>query len=406
MSTAASPAAAPASVAGMSARAVSDPASLSEAAGALRSFAEEKWAVTFVGGGTEMELGPPPSRLDAVLRTRRLSRLVEYAPSDQIVAVEAGITLAELQRELAGNRQRLALDPPLADRVTMGGMVAANSFGPLRARFGGARDLVIGITVIRADGVVARGGGKVVKNVAGFDLPRLFCGSLGTLGLIAEIVFRLHPLPESAATLVFDGLSAGEVRALARSAGEARLEPVAVVRLSAGHRYRLALRFEGFAPGVRDQAERLLRVAGRPGDWLDAASAAALWSRHDELRTAGDFRLKLSFTPASLESVESAFPPLAAALEKPALVLYPTLGCAFVSGGLADVPGAAAAIESLRAAVRTANGSAVIMAAPAPLRARVDVWGPAPSAIAVMRRLKAQLDPDSRLSPGRFVGGI
>jgi glycolate oxidase FAD binding subunit len=181
---------------------------------------------------------------------------------------------------------------------------------------------------------------------------------------------------------------------------------VAVVRLSAGHRYRLALRFEGFAPGVRDQAERLLRVAGRPGDWLDAASAAALWSRHDELRTAGDFRLKLSFTPASLESVESAFPPLAAALEKPALVLYPTLGCAFVSGGLADVPGAAAAIESLRAAVRTANGSAVIMAAPAPLRARVDVWGPAPSAIAVMRRLKAQLDPDSRLSPGRFVGGI
>ena len=406
MSTAISHAVDPASVLGTPARVVTEPASLGAAAEALRSFADEKLAVIFVGGGTELELGLPPSRLDAVLRTRRLSRIMEYAPSDQIVAVEAGMTLEALQRELAGNGQRLALDPPLPDRATVGGIVAANSFGPLRARFGGVRDLVIGITVVRADGVVARGGGKVVKNVAGFDLPRLFCGSLGTLGLIAEIIFRLHPLPESAATLVFDGLSAGEVRALVRSAGEARLEPVAVVGLSAGNRYRLALRFEGFAPGVREQAERLLRIAGRPGDWLDSGTAAALWSRHDELRTAGDLRLKVSFAPASLESVDAALRPLAAALENPALVLYPTLGCAFLSGGLADVPGAAAAIGSLRAMVRTANGSAVILAAPPPLRALVDVWGPAPSAIAVMRRLKAQLDPDSRLSPGRFVGGI
>jgi glycolate oxidase FAD binding subunit len=406
VSTAVRPAVDPDGILGLSPRFAAEPASVREAADALRSFAGDRLAVTFVGGGTDLELGAAPSRLDAVLRTRRLSRVVEYAPSDQIVAVEAGMTLAELQRHLAAQGQRLALDPPLPDRATVGGIVAANAFGPMRARFGVARDLVIGITLIRGDGVVARGGGKVVKNVAGFDLPRLFCGSLGTLGLIAEVVFRLHPLPETAGTVLFDGLSASEVRALARSALEAHLEPVAVVAISAGNRYRLAFRLEGFAPGVRDQTERLAGIAGRAGERLEGGNAAALWARHDELRTAGDVRLKASFAPASMVAVEPALRSFAAALEDDALVLYPTFGCAFVSGWLTDPRAAASAIESVRAAVRSANGSAVIAAAPPALRARVDVWGPPPSAIAVMRQLKAQLDPDSRLSPGRFVGGL
>ena len=406
MSTAVRPAADPDAILGVSPRWVTEPGSLEEAAGSLRSVAGDKLAVSFVGGGTELELGAPPSRLDVLFRTRRLSRIVEYAPSDQIVAVEAGITLAELQRELAAHRQRLALDPPLGDRATVGGIVASNAFGPLRTRFGASRDLVIGMTLVRADGVIARGGGKVVKNVAGFDLPRLLCGSLGTLGLIAEIIFRLHPLPETAASVVFDGLSAHELRAQVRSALDARLEPAAVAGFSAGNRYRLAFRFEGFAPGVRDQVERLLRIPGSPGQHLDQASAADLWARHDELRRGGDVRLKVSFAPASLHAVDEALRPLAGALERPALIVYPTLGCAFVSGSLVDADAASSSIESIRAMVAPVHGSAVLLAAPPVLRARLDVWGPAPSAFPVMRRLKMQLDPEDRLAPGRFVGGL
>ena len=161
----------------------------------------------FVGGGTDLDLGAPPERLDVLLRTRRLDRIVEHAPSDQIAVVEAGVTAGRARPARSAPRgQRLALDPPLPERATVGGIVAANAFGPRRARYGSVRDLIIGVTIVRADGVVAHGGGKVVKNVAGFDLPKLMVGSLGTLGLIATATFRLHPLPEESATLLAPGL--------------------------------------------------------------------------------------------------------------------------------------------------------------------------------------------------------
>ena len=393
---------------GVSPRFVVDPESVSDAAASLRSFAGDKLAVAFVGGGTDLELGAPPTRLDVVLRTSKLSHIVEYAPSDQIVAVEAGMTLADLQQQLAAQGQTLAIDPPFPERATVGGIVAANAFGPRRARYGSARDLVIGITIVRADGTVARGGGKVVKNVAGFDLPRLFCGSLGTLGLIAEVIFRLHPLPAASATVVFDGLSVPEARALSRSALDARLEPVAVAALpdNPPGRYRLAFRFDGFPPGVRHQTSRLLGVAGRSGERLEGDAAAALWTRHYQIRTAGDVRVKASFAPARLEPVEVALRALAGVLQEGSLILYPTLGFAFASGRLSDARAVASALESARAAVAPAQGSAVLTAAPPALRERVDVWGPTPSAFQVMRRLKAEFDPDSRLAPGRFVGGL
>jgi glycolate oxidase FAD binding subunit len=396
-------------VLGVAPRVAVEPRSVDEAAAALRALAGDRMAVAFVGGGTELDLGAPPSRLDAVLRTRRLDRVVEHSPSDQIVAVEAGLTLAALQAHLAPHGQRLALDPPLAQRATVGGLVAANGFGPRRARFGTVRDLVIGITVVRADGVVARGGGKVVKNVAGFDLPRLYCGSLGTLGLVAEVVFRLHPLPEASATVSFGGLAAEEARALAVAALDARLEPAAIAALSEAGRFRLALRFEGFGPGVREGSERALALgAGRGpgGERLEGEAEAALWSRHDALRTAGDVRAKATFAPAALPAAAAALAPLAGALSSPATVLYPTLGVAFVTGDLADAAGAARAAQAARAALAPANGALVLAAAPAALRAQVDVWGRAPPAIEVMRRLKRELDPDGRLAPGRFAGGI
>jgi glycolate oxidase FAD binding subunit len=396
------------SVLGARPQQVLEPATVSEAAEQLRALARDGRAVAFMGGGTDLELGAPPARLDALLQTRRLARVVEHAPSDQIVAVEAGMTLAELQRHLAPHGQRLAIDPPLPERATVGGIVAANAFGPLRTRFGTMRDLVIGIAVVRADGVLARGGGKVVKNVAGFDLPRLFCGSLGTLGLVAEVTFRLHPLPEASATVVVPALSAADVKALSLAVLDARLEPAAVAAFGDGERFRLALRFEGFAPGVRDQVDRLTGpvLAGRAPERLEGRDEAALWAVHDGLRRRGDVRAKATFAPASLERAAAALALLARALAGGAVILYPTVGVAFAGGDLQRVEDAAPAVEAARAAVRPAGGAVVLLAAPDPLRAAVDVWGPPPAALEVMRRLKRELDPDGRLSPGRFAGGI
>jgi glycolate oxidase FAD binding subunit len=409
----------------MTPRLAIEPSTVPEAAEALRALAADGLAVTFVGGGTDLELGAPPARLDAVLHTRRLSRIREHAPADQIVAVEAGITIAELQRALAGHGQRLALDPPFPERATAGGVVAANAFGPLRTRFGAVRDLVIGMTLVRADGVVARGGGKVVKNVAGFDVPRLLCGSLGTLGLVAEVVFRVHPLPEASATVTAGGLSAAEVRALVTAALDDRLEPVALAALGEAGRFRLAFRFEGFGPGVAEQSERLAARLGRAArapstrddgrvERLTGGEEAALWARHDALRGGGDVRLRASFPPASLAAAVEALRPVEGALRGASLVLHPTLGIALVAGRLDDAPEAARAIEGARTALAGLLGPArpgvagavVVTAAPPSLRALADPWGAPPPALELMRRLKRELDPDGRLSPGRFAGGI
>jgi glycolate oxidase FAD binding subunit len=397
---------------------VVEPGSLGEAAEAMRALAVDRLAVAFVGGGTDLELGAPPSRLDVVLRTRRLARIREHAPSDQIVAVEAGMTIAALQRALAPHGQRLALDPPEPERATVGGVVAANAFGPRRTRYGAVRDVVIGVTLVRADGVVARGGGKVVKNVAGFDLPRLLCGSLGTLGLVAEVVFRVHPLPEVSVTAVFDGLAGVDVQGAVPALRALAVEPTAVAAFAEGARFRLAVRFEGFAPGVRDQVERVL-AATPGGARLEGAEEAALWARHDALRSAGTVRAKATFAPAALAVALDALAPLRDVLgarddraqeggaARAPVTVYPTIGVAFVGGEVREVNAAAAAVASARAGLAPlGHGALVLGAAPAALRARSDVWGPPPPGIDVMRRLKRELDPDARLAPGRFVGGI
>ncbi len=392
-------------------RLVVEPADPEEAAEAMRALASDRLAVTFAGGGTDLELGAPPSALDALLRTGRLRRLVEHAPSDQIATVEAGMPLAELQRLLAPHHQRLALDPPLPERATVGGVVAANAFGPRRHRFGTARDVVLGMSFVRADGTPARGGGKVVKNVAGFDVPRLLVGSLGTLALITSVTVRLHPLPEAEATVLFAGLDAAEARDLVAQAQAAQLEPTSVVALTGGERLDVALRFEGFAPGVAEQRRRLLDLGaklGRAADELDAAVARDLWSRHDAIRTGGALRLKLAAPPAALLAAAAGALErvLRGALRGGSAALYPTVGIACASGDAGAPDEVARAIDDARAALRPLGGSLVVTAAPWPVRALVDVWGPPAAPVAVMRRMKEELDPERRLAPGRFVGGI
>jgi len=395
---------------GVAPGAVAEPATLEEAAETMKACARDRRRLVFVGGGTDLGVGAPPTGVDVVLRTGMLSRVVEHSPSDQIVVAEAGLTLGALQRTLATHRQRLAIDPPFPEQATVGGVVAANAFGPRRTRYGTARDLIIGISLVRADGVAARGGGKVVKNVAGFDLPRLYVGSLGTLGLITSATFRLHPLPEVSATVAVERLTGAQVRALVTATRDAQLEPTSVALLVGPGGLRLGVRFEGFGPGVRQQTERfanLVASRGLRGDALDDAGAAAFWTAHDAARTSGAVRIRLAAPPSALEAVlDGAVGPLTRGLGQGWAVLDPWVGCGFAGGAPDDTVAALAALVQARQAMVALHGTLTLAAAPAPIRAGFDPWGAPPAAVEIMRRLKARLDPEGRLAPGRFVGGI
>jgi glycolate oxidase FAD binding subunit len=319
-------------------------------------------SVLFVGGGTAMPPGPPA---DVELSTTRMNRIVEYAPADQVVMVESGVTLAQLQGELAKNGQRLALDPPHPEKATIGGIVAASSFGPLRTRYGSVRDLIIGVSVVRADGTRAKGGGKVVKNVAGFDLPKLMCGSYGTLAFIATATFRVHPLPERTLSLRARGADPVE---LVRRVRTQQLEPAAMLALGEGGGWDVYLRFEGFGAGVRAQREKLREL--EECEWPAPAS--------------GGVCIRFAALSTQAAEVAKALAPLRGRLS-----WLPTLGVGWGFCAAADPP----AVQAARRALAAMGGW---------LTAPGD-WGPPPASAELQRSVKKQLDPGNVLGPGRFI---
>jgi glycolate oxidase FAD binding subunit len=398
-------------IVGVTAARLVRPASVAEAREALIKSAAAGEALAFVGGGTELELGAAPARLDTLVETGALDRLVEHAPADQIVQVEAGMTLATLQTHLQQHGQRLAIDPPWPERATIGGIIATNAFGPLRTRYGSIRDLLIGISLLRADGTPAKGGGKVVKNVAGFDLPKLMVGSLGTLALITSATFRLHPLPETEATLLLAPLAGDGLFAWAQRLRQAQLEPSALVALDAEEHFILAIRYEGFVAGVaqqRDQTLALARTAAADCRLLAEAPGRTLWQEERALRERGPLRLKLTALPSQLGRVATQlWPALRGALDEARLSWYPLVGAGFVTaGGIADLEALVAAIGGARTVLAEHGGALVVSAAPPALRARLDVWGAPPPSLPLQARLKERFDPARRLAPGRFVGGL
>jgi glycolate oxidase FAD binding subunit len=398
-------------IAGVTAARVERPASVAEAREILVASARAKEVLAIVGGGTELELGAAPERLDLVVATAGLDRLVEHAPADQIVQVEAGMTLATLQAHLGQHRQRLALDPPWPARATIGGLIATNASGPLRTRYGSIRDLIIGISVLRVDGTPAKGGGKVVKNVAGFDLPKLMVGSLGTLAMITSATFRLHPLPATETTLCLAPTSADALFSWAQRFRQAQLEPSALAVLDEGERFVLAVRYEGFAAGVAQQRDQTLALArGEAAEWrvLDEAAGQELWHGERALREAGPVRLKLTAVPAELSRVAGQlWPRLRSRLVGARWCWYPLVGVGFVTArALADLEALVVAVAEARAILGERGGALVVSAAPPELRARLDVWGPPPSSLPLHARMKARFDPERRLNRGRFVGGL
>lgn len=389
------------------------PESIDALSAAMRDAHAQDAALAFEGGGTALGFGYDAERVDAVVSTRRLDRIVAFAPDDLTVTVESGVTLAALQETVATRGQRLALDAPNADRATLGGLMATNGFGPLRARYGTLRDLVLGATLVRADGVAVRGGGTVVKNVAGFDVPKLLIGSLGTLGCIARVTLRLHPLPEATQTACALCPSAEAVWQLWAALVGAQLEPAAVVAAATDEGFALSARFEGFAAGVEEQTRtfgeraRALGLGAVAAEDVDAAHNAARSASSVAGGVARTLRVKATYPASRFAALHAeAFAPLRAALARPAFVAYSSVGVAFAAGDAPDVDAACAELERARGAVERDGGSLVLLAAPQDVHARVDVFGTAPPALALMRAVKERFDPGRRCNRGRFVGGL
>ena len=383
------------------------PADLRETVAILRAGAARKTAFAFVGGGTELGFGNPPARVDTLVRTERLKRVVEYAPSDMVVTVEAGLTLAALQRALLPQRQRLALDAPLPERATIGGLLATGSFGPRRARYGRLRDLIVGISIVRADGEQVRGGGKVVKNVAGFDLPKLMVGSFGTLGMIVTATFRLHPLPESARWIRAGPLDAAQLRDIVVAVGARQLEPAAYLAERTDGRYVLYALFEGFPSGVDEQVSALTELLAKRAIDCGVAGENVVAAIDECARCRGELRLRISAPAACFEEVDrAALDPLQRTLEACSLAVYPSLGIAFAAGKVADASATTEALVAARRFVEGLGGNLVLTEVPDSLEQVVDRFGTLPPSFGIMRRLKERFDPDRRLNPGRFAGGL
>ncbi|MGC9667815.1 FAD-binding oxidoreductase [Planosporangium sp. 12N6] len=390
-------------IAGVPARWVAAPATTQEAAAILRSAAAHGMAVVVRGAGTRQDWAAPPRALDLIVDTGRLTGVVEHAAGDLITVVRAGTPLSALAEVLAPAGQQLALDAPIQSS-TVGGTVALNVSGPRRMLYGTVRDLLIGVTVVRGDGVVARAGGKVVKNVAGYDLGKLITGSYGTLGLVTECAFRLHPLPAATAYVsrVVDGVDeAGRLVAAVRGA---QVVPSALeVDAGAGGRIEVCVLVEGVPDGVTGRVAETRRLLG--GEATVAGSAPAWWSTYPW--GVGDVGCKLT---AALSAVPALLAAARTARDRYGVPL-PVRGSAGTGVLYAGLPGdadpdtVAAVLADLRAAATRGHGHAVVLTAPAAVRDRVDPWGPVPG-LDLMRRVKAQFDPDARFAPGRFVGGI
>jgi glycolate oxidase FAD binding subunit len=395
-------------VCGLLPRFVVEPETEQQLAAVLALANEAGLAVIPRGGGTKLDWGNPPSSADIILSSARLNRILEHAWADLTVAVEAGCTIAVLQETLAKHGQRLAVDVLWPERATVGGILSTADSGALRLRFGALRDHIIGITLALPDGTLASSGGKVVKNVAGYDLPKLATGALGTLGVITRAVFRLHPLPWMASTMTSVTCQASESRRLFAQILDSQLVYSALqVRTPDIGKPQafFDILFEGTQEGIDAQIAHLQSQAA---PLTFSLSDDTIWHARQHLhsRVLGEnfsAVLKVSACPADLFPALMNLTTMANTLVNVRAVIQATgIGTVLFSGREKEVLYLASVF---RKRMELAGGSLVALS-PALLAEGFDAWGNSSDALPVMRALKDQLDPKSTLNPGRFVGGI
>jgi glycolate oxidase FAD binding subunit len=405
--------------------AVVQPADIDETAAVLRFSSERGLAVTPRGGGTMLDLGSPPERLDLVLDLGHLDRIVEHQPQDLTVTVEAGVLLGDLQSALGRHAQMLAIDPPCAERATVGGVLATNGHGPRRQRYGTARDLLIGSRVLLSDGTPVRAGGKVVKNVAGYDLNKLWIGSAGTLAVIVEATFKLTPVPAEIGMLVAAFGSLDEAHAAALEVARGRLQPLTLDLISppvAGrltHESRaersddtwlLAAELGGDHPTVERATRELTSMAMAGGSTgvtaLEAPARERLMQRlRDFGRSAEDpasWILRMTVLPSetaeAIRAVQSE-----AGDPQPSIIARAGSGVVYIYWDEVEDGRGVTMVRRVRELIAHLDGSAVVERAPARVKSNLDIWGLQGPDLDLMQRVKAAYDPAGVLSPGRVV---
>lgn len=400
---------------GVMPRYVALPQNEAEVAAVLAAARELEAVVAPRGAGSRGDLGNLPRQLDVVLSLERLNQVLEYVPADLTVTVQAGMRYADLQRLVGEHGQTVALDPPRWGRSTVGGLIVTNASGPERLAYGGARDLLLGTRVAMTDGKVIKTGGRVVKNVAGYDMNKLIVGSLGTLGVVTELTLRLRPLPLLTRTLCFGFASLEAAQEAAELVLNGELIPTTVTILSKRPAERvgapgpvaLVVKLAETAPNVAYQVDRLnALLAGRAGTELGGPEEERLWHGIREYGDGAALQVTLNTVLSDVaRQAEQAVHIDGVAFD--AIVHVGTgtvLLYGFDQGG--GPPGLAGAAEALGRHAAEAGGSAVVTSAPSGVKERIDVWGPRRPEWQIFTGIKRTFDPDRVLNRGRFVGGI
>ncbi len=402
------------------------PTSIAEVSRLLKEANEHGRAISPVGHGAFLHVGGVPKRYEQALCTTALNTVVDYQPTDMTITVGAGLSLAQLQAILGENGQWLPLDPPCPERATVGGVIAANLNGPSRFSQGTVRDFLIGIKVVRADGTLIKGGGQVVKNVAGYDLPKLYCGAFGTLGVIVEATFMIRPRPEAQITLAvpFSSVEKAGEAALKLTGSDmqpfflelANFSPLLSSRDQRGDEgvYRLFVGFAGMQEEIDDQRSRLRDVLGDDAGGIEELSGDEAQTLSQTLRDfpvsgPATLRCKVSLQPTQLATFCADLAEEAqrrhASVRFLARAGNGILYTAFEGEAVAD-DRILSLVDWIRVHATGNNGFAVVEEIPSALKERANVWGTVGKAFPLMQRLKETLDPNGILNPGRFVGGI
>ena len=367
------------------------PGNTGEVAAILRFAQEKHFAVVPWGGGTKQRWGYPVAPA-VILETHRLNAIREHTWQDMTCTVEAGCTWASLQSALAQHGQYVALDPLWPEGATVGGIVATNDSGALRLRYGSLRDLIIGMTIVLADGTIAHTGGKVVKNVAGYDLHKLMTGAFGTLGVITSVNFRLHSIPKSTQSFTFSAPSAKSLGGWMLKLLHEQLSTLSIQLRGTTGGFHLDIQLASLPEVLRTQAD-LLESLGRVEGLAVETAAAAVWDARQQLLDR-DLVCKATMLPSEIASFAERVRSLGGESVTQATGIMTAVFPAAAAGQL----------PQLRRDLEAASGSLMVLKQPA--ESKLDCWGTLPDSLPLMREIKRRFDPDGVLNPGRFLGGL
>lgn len=400
------------------------PRTVEEASKIVKIINQYQLNVLTRGGGTRIHQGGQPDNIDILIETTAINRVLEHEAPDLTCHVEAGITLGQLQEQLSMTGQKIALDPPDAEFATIGGLLATNASGPKRLRYGSARDLVIGLHVIQATGEITRSGGRVVKNVAGYDLNKLYIGSYGTLGIIIEANFKLHPIPQQEKTLLFTFTNCEDAMGTAITLIQSPLSPSAIELVAMEkqadalfhgvfpeHGYTLAVDFENSTIAMTRQINETRKIANTHHPFqsseLEGHEQKRFWQTIRQ-QMQGTITCKISLPIARIATYVHEMENICQQKKLTATIiahagngiLYAELGPHTQEMQIVEV------IIELRQLAQTFKGNLIVECCPTQVKQQLSVWGDPRSDFYLMQRLKQQFDPCGLFVRGRYLGGL